>query len=186
MAIYICFIVVSISACVNTMSDVNDLTEDLQLTVETATNVEILYSDSAQIKVRITGPKMNRYIDRENPKEEFPNGVHVEFYGAQGEVLSWLDANYAVRETKKSRIITRDEVQLYNEKNEKLETSELIWDENDDIIYTDRFVMITQPERGDTSYGYGFVANNDFTQFEIQKNSGKMNVSELTQKLEGK
>jgi hypothetical protein len=43
--------------------------------------------------------------------------------------------------------------------------------------------MITQPERGDTSYGYGFVANNDFTRFEIQKNSGKMNIDDITKEL---
>jgi len=74
-------------------------------------------------------------------------------------------------------------VNLYNEKNEKLETWELIWDEKGDRVYTDRFVMITQPERGDTSYGYGFVANNDFTRFEIQKNSGKMNIDDITKEL---
>ncbi len=170
-------------SCVTKMEDIDNLTSGLEASVEVATNVEILYSDSAQVKVKVSGPTMNRYLDRENPREEFPDGVHVEFFGPDGEIESWLDADYAIRESKKSRIITRQNVNLYNEKNEKLETSELIWDEKADKVFTNRFVMITQPERGDTSYGHGFIANNDFTRFEIQKNSGKMNISDVTKEL---
>lgn len=182
---YLIFILVSIItlSCVTKMEDIDNLTSGLEASVEVATNVEILYSDSAQIKVKISGPTMNRYLDNSNPREEFPDGVHVEFFGPDGQIESWLDADYAVRETKKSRIVTRYNVNLYNEKNEKLETSELIWDEKADKVYTNRFVMITQPERGDTSYGHGFIANNDFTRFEIQKNSGKMNITDVTKEL---
>ncbi len=176
-------IIVSTFSCVTKMEDIDNLTNGLAASMEVATNVEILYSDSAQIKVKISGPTMNRYLDKTNPREEFPDGVHVEFFGPDGQIESWLDADYAVRETKKSRIVTRKNVNLYNEKNEKLETSELIWDEKGGKVYTNRFVMITQPERGDTSYGHGFVANNDFTRFEIQKNSGKMNINDVTKEL---
>lgn len=184
-AIYSLGILLSImmTACVNEMGEVNNMTQNLATSVEVATDVEILYSDSAQIKVKVVGPTMNRYLDRDNPREEFPDGVHVEFFGADGEVVSWLDADYAIRNQNKSQIIARKNVNLYNEKNEKLETWELIWDETDDRVYTDRFVMITQPERGDTSYGYGFEAVDDFKKFEIKKNSGKMNVSELSKEL---
>jgi len=177
------FILTTLVSCVTKMEDIDDLTEKHEASVEVATNVEVLYSDSAQIKVKVSGPTMNRYLDKTNPREEFPDGVHVEFYGEDGEITSWLDADYAVRETKKSRIITRQNVNLYNAKQEKLETWELIWDEKNDRVYTERFVMISQPERGDTSYGYGFEANNDFTRFEIQKNSGKMNIEDVTKEL---
>lgn len=170
-------------SCVTKMEDIDNLTNGLEASIEVATNVEILYSDSAQIKVKISGPTMNRYLDRDNPREEFPDGVHVEFFGVDGQIESWLDADYAVRETNKSRIVTRKNVNLYNAKNEKLETGELIWDEIGDKVFTDRFVMITQPERGDTSYGYGFVAKNDFKRFEIQKNSGKMNIADIMQEV---
>lgn len=173
------------SACVTDIEKVNAITQEVQTSIERATDVEILYSDSAQLKVKVSGPTMLRYIDRDNPKEEFPDGVHVEFFNEKGRVISWLDADYAIRNSKESNIITRQNVNLYNSDNEKLETWELIWDEKDDRVYTDRFVMISQPEKGDTSYGYGFEAQNDFTRFEIKKNSGKMNVSELQRELQG-
>lgn len=171
-------------SCVTKIEDIDDLTSTHEASIEVATNVEVLYSDSAQIKVKVSGPTMHRHLDKNNPREEFPDGVHVEFYGPNGEISSWLDADYAVRETKKSRIITRQNVNLYNAKQEKLETWELIWDEKKDKVFTDRFVMISQPERGDTSYGYGFEANSDFTRFEIRKNSGKMNIADVTKELE--
>lgn len=173
------------SACVTDIEKVNAITQEVQTSIERATDVEILYSDSAQLKVKVSGPTMLRYIDRDNPKEEFPDGVHVEFFNEKGRVISWLDADYAIRNSKESNIITRQNVNLYNSDNEKLETWELIWDEKDDRVYTDRFVMISQPEKGDTSYGYGFEAQNDFTRFEIKKNSGKMNISELERELQG-
>ena len=110
-------IIVTSFSCVTKMEDIDNLTSELKASIELATNVEILYSDSAQIKVKISGPTMNRYLDRNNPREEFPNGVHVEFFGPDGQIESWLDADYALRETKKSRIITRQNVNLYNEKN---------------------------------------------------------------------
>jgi len=170
-------------SCITKMEDIDSLTATHEASIEVATDVEVLYSDSAQIRVKVSGPTMNRHLDKNNPREEFPDGVKVEFYGPNGEITSWLDADYAVRETKKSRIITRQNVNLYNAKQEKLETWELIWDEKKDRVYTERFVMISQPERGDTSYGYGFESNNDLTRFEIKKSSGKMNIEELTKKL---
>ena len=182
--IYTCLSLILSYGCVNEINEVDHLTENLVVSIETATNVDILYSDSAQIKVRISGPTMHRYLDKDYPRDEFPDGVHVEFYGDDQKIMSWLDAEYAVREQNKSRIITQQNVRLYNEKNEKLETWELIWDTKSDRIYTDRFVMITQPERGDTSYGYGFEATNDFKKFEIQNTSGKMNISELSKHLD--
>lgn len=176
-------ILLGMYSCVTEIDKVNALTDNLETSVETATEVEILYSDSAQLKVKIAGPTMNRYLDKDNPREEFPDGVHVEFFNDKGRIISWLDADYAVHIQKESKIITQKNVNLYNSENEKLETWELIWDEKQDRVYTDRFVMITQPEKGDTSYGYGFEANNDFTRFEIKKNSGKMNISDLEREL---
>jgi hypothetical protein len=45
-------------------------------------------------------------------------------------------------------------------------------------------VRITQPEKGDTSYGYGFETNKNFTEFKIKKNfSAKMNVEDISNAL---
>jgi hypothetical protein len=41
-------------------------------------------------------------------------------------------------------------------------------------------VRITDPVKGDTTYGFGFKANQDFTHFEIKKKvQGKINVTDI-------
>lgn len=156
-----------------------------EISMEIAKNIRMYYSDSAQVKVMIKAPLLKRYLDPQNAKEEFPEGVYVEFYRSLNNPESWLESKFAVRYEKEGIIVAQDSVVLYNKSNEKIESSELIWDEEKQIIYTDKFVRITQPEKGDTSYGYGLVANQEFTEFEIKRKfSAKMNINDLTKALE--
>lgn len=180
------FVLISFLSCTNDVSEVDSLTRQYTVSTETATNVEILYSDSADIKVKITAPTLIKILDKRAPRDEFPDGIHVDFFGPNKKVTSWLDANTAIREEKTGLVYARKEVKLYNNQNEKLETPELIWDEKEQLIYTDKIVRITQPEKGDTSIGIGFTANQEFTRFEIKKKfSGKISVKEMAEKLKG-
>ncbi len=179
-----CCLIVLLS-CENKMTDVNKLLSEEVPLDEIAHDVLINYSDSAQLKVKAWGPTMR--IDREGKetREEFPDGLHVEFYNQRQQVESWLDSKYAIREYTNNIIIARDSVILYNKSNDKLETSELIWDEKKQLIYTDKFVRITQPEKGDTVFGYGFETDQEFKEFKISNFSGKMTVDEIDQALSG-
>lgn len=178
------FIITIILSCSNDLKEVNELFTKEVLKVEEAKNVEILYSDSANVKVRITGKKLLRYLDKQSPRQEFPEGVYVEFFDNMGKPSSYMEAKYALRNDKDDIIIARDSVVLYNAQDEKLETSELFWEEESGKIYTSKFVRITQPERGDTSYGVGFESDRNFERFVIKrKYSATMTVEELSEAL---
>ena len=171
-------------SCSNDIAEVNALFETIDTEVEHARNVSVIYSDSAKVRLKVSGPKLERYITKANPKDVFTDGVHVEFMDELQRPLSWLDAKYLERAEKTGLVVVRDSVVLYNSKNEKLETSELIWDEVGEFIFTEKFVRITQPERGDTSYGYGFQTNKDFTEFVIKRNfSAKMSMDDISSAL---
>jgi hypothetical protein len=66
---------------------------------------------------------------------------------------------------------------LRNDRGERLNGPELIWDEKLKEIYTDRFVKITQAD-GSVVYSYGFKSNEAFTRYELNAISGDMNVEE--------
>ncbi len=171
-------------ACSNDLEEVNALFETIDTDIEHATDVHVIYSDSAKIRLKVNGPKLERHVGPKDPKDVFTDGVHVEFMDENQVPLSWLDAKYLERVERENLVTVRDSVVLYNTENEKLETSELIWDEKNEYIYTDKFVRITQPEKGDTSYGYGFETNKQFTEFTIKKNfSAKMNVKDISAAL---
>lgn len=150
--------------------------------VEIAENVEILYSDSAMVRVRITSPRLHHYNTREDARQEFRSGVKVEFLNPDRSVSSTLIAKKGVRYQEKGQIFVRDSVVFFTAKNEKLETEELIWDEQSEKIFTEKFVKVTKP--GEVIYGYGLEANQDFTYWKITIPKGRIKVDPLDQALQ--
>ncbi|MCB9305061.1 MAG: LPS export ABC transporter periplasmic protein LptC [Lewinellaceae bacterium] len=145
--------------------------------VETARDVEILYSDSAIVRVRVTGPVMYNYIDRENPRQEFPESVKIEFLEPDLSIKSTLTAKKAMRYQEKGQIVARDSVVLTTAEQEKLETEELIWDEKTAKVFTEKFVKVTKP--GEVIYGYGLEAEQDFSYWKITVPKGRIKVEQL-------
>lgn len=166
-------------ACSNEIKEIDSfINERIRTQVETGKNIRIIYSDSALVRVIVHAPVMERYTSFTEPKDEFPKGILVEFLDVNKKVFSWLKADMAVRDELKKKIIAKGNVEFYNDRQEKLETPELIWDEQEKIIYTDKLVRITQAEKGDTTYGFGFRANQDLSRFEIRKKvQGKVNTT---------
>jgi len=174
-----------IISCTNDIKDVNNISTNRASLSEIARDVEILYSDSAVVKVRIKSPTLKRYTVKGETYDEFPDGLLVEFMDDNQRVKSWLEADYAVRKDREQKIYMESNVQLYNKNNDKLETEALVWDEGIKEIYTSRTVKISQPSRGDTSLGHGFKADQEFTRFEIKRKfSAIKNVDDLTKDLD--
>lgn len=171
--------------CSTDINEVNAITDSEHLKKEEAKFVVILYSDSAKVNVRITADKMIRHLDKKNPRDEFPDGIFVEFLGVSGKPYSWLEADRAVRYEKSSEVIAQGNAKFYNRKKETLTSTELIWNESDQKLRTNKFVQITQPMKGDTSYGFGFEANEEFTQFEIKsKTSSIFNIQDFKEDVD--
>jgi LPS export ABC transporter protein LptC len=145
--------------------------------IEVGKEVEILYSDSALVRVRVTAPVLHNVLDRENPRQEFPNGIKVDFFDANLNVFSVLTAKTATREPEKAIVTARDSVVLITAKNEKLETEELIWDERAAMTRTDKFVKVTKP--GEVIYGYGLEATQDFSYWKIIVPKGRIQVKQV-------
>lgn len=175
-----------LASCANNLTEVDAFLADQEILVETSKNIRMIYSDSAQIKVIVSAPRMRGYLDRKNPRQEFPDGVHADFMNDYGKESSFLESKYAIRYEKDKVIHCKDSVVVYNLDGAKLETSELYWNEKDGKMYTEKFVRITQGEKGDTTYGVGFESNQDFTKFSIKnKFSAKMTKMETQRALVG-
>lgn len=151
------------------MKEVNALVDKKELNVEIAKNVEILYSDSAIVRMKIIAPEMHRHLSKTNAKEEWPKGIHVDFYDLNKNSTAWLDAKYAIRIDKENKIIVKDSVVLHNQQGDILKSSELLWDQKKEILSTDEFVQIIQTSSQDTIYGFGFETDKDFKKFIIKR-----------------
>jgi LPS export ABC transporter protein LptC len=142
--------------------------------VEIAWDVMLEYSDSLTIKAKVEGHKLVRYTNTEDEREEFPEGVKVTFYDKEGQPTSDLVADFGVRHGRKSQIRGIGNVIFKHQTGEKLETEELIWDEEKGLIYTQKFVMITTED--EKIWGMGFESNPDFTRRKINTPQGRINI----------
>ncbi len=174
--VFLLVILVFITSCTNNIEDVNTITKKYDVTKDVGENVKIIYSDSAQIKLTIEAPILERYNDSNEPQDVFPKGIFISFLNDQKVATSWLKADYAVRSPRKQNMIAKGNVVFYNIENDRLNTSELIWDEAKKKIYTEKFIRITQPSKGDTIYGMGFETDSEFKRMEIkQRVKAKLN-----------
>ncbi|MBN8678464.1 MAG: LPS export ABC transporter periplasmic protein LptC [Chitinophagales bacterium] len=174
-SIFWCLIpVYLLTACTDSIKETRQVFTQDDVAVEVGKEVEILYSDSAFVRVRVTGPLLHNYSDREKPRQEFPEGIKMDFLMPDLSVRSVLTAKAATRFQTEGRIVVRDSVVLTTVKQEKLETEELIWDERTAKIRTDKFVKVSQP--GEVIYGFGLEAEQDFSYWRILVPKGKIKV----------
>lgn len=177
------FLAAVMTACATDPGEVNEIFSAADPGVERAEDFHMIFSDSGRIKARISGPLLLHYLDPSKQQDEFPEGVNVEFYGASGNVQSWLSARYALRLARDQKVILRDSVVMNNEKGEKLQTAELIWDELAGMVKTDKFAKITR-EDGTIIYCYGFISNEQFTDYTLLSIEGPVNIEALKEGTE--
>ncbi|MEO1627455.1 MAG: LPS export ABC transporter periplasmic protein LptC [Bacteroidota bacterium] len=164
-------------ACENDLAEVQKIIDRDETGREVAYDVELLYSDSAVMRVSIKAPVMYRYLDNNNPRAEFPNGVQVDFFNDAGKREGFLTSKYALRLDDRQQIIVRDSVVWQNRRKEMLESEELIWDERSRKVSTKKFVKITRPD--EIIYGYGLMADQDFTSSRIEAVQGRIKVDKI-------
>lgn len=164
------------------MAEVAQFFEKETIQVVEAKDVEIYYSDSAVVRVKITAPRLLNYIDTKEPRAEFVDGLVADFYNTAQEKQSKLVAKFGVKYDTKNIIIVRDSVVITTIRDEKLETEELIWDEKTGNIETDKFVKVSSPN--EVVYGYGLVANDDFSYWKIKAVTGRIEAKDIVKEFE--
>jgi LPS export ABC transporter protein LptC len=161
----LCFLPLFLFSCENDIRTIKLLTSPDKLPVETEKDVELLYSDSAKMKLRLKAPELNRFEGTPN-YIELPRGVALTFYDDSMKMKSMLTANYAKRNLDNGQMEARNNVVVVNERGDKLFTEHLVYEENSDPqIHTDANVTIITAE--DTLYGKGLESNRDFTRYKI-------------------
>ncbi len=159
------------------MKEIEALTDYSQFPNHSAENIEITYTDSAKIKLKIFAPILNNYEKTEDSSyTECPEGIEVHIYDKLGEVKTKITANYAIKHENIYIWEAKDDVVVVNKKGEQLNTEHLIWDQEKEIIYTDKYVRITTDN--ETLHGNGMTAKQDFTNWKIKDPHGIISLDE--------
>lgn len=176
LSIFALLAALAMGACGRQPEDVTALSADLNPDVELAEDVQIVYSDSARVRIRISGPRMLSYVSKAEPRQEFPDGVVVDFFDPNLQIASTLVGRYAIRYEHKGQVVVQDSVVWQSLLGERLETEELIWDEKLQKVYSNKFAVIKRPD--EIIYGHGFTSNQDFTDARINAVEGIIAVED--------
>lgn len=139
-------------------------------------NVVYYYSDSAIMKAKITTPHLVEKKVGHDIETEANRGIRIEFYTPAGSIESYLTANKARLYNSKSIGEATGNVIVFNDKQEKLETEKLIWEQHKNILHTNSSVKITTPK--EVIFGEGLESNTSFTKYKIFKIKGTITVQE--------
>jgi LPS export ABC transporter protein LptC len=174
-AALLCFftITVLISSCKNDLDQAKLVTSRANVNIEKGKDVNIQYSDHGKTKIVASARSVTRF-NTEKPYMEFSDGIKVSFFSEDGTVGTTMTADYASAVENSNLMTARKNVEVINNKGEKLNTEEIIWDEQKKIIYSNAFVKITTAE--EIIWGNGMEANEDFTDYVIKKVIGKVKV----------
>ena len=141
-----------------------------------AENVELRYSEDHVVKVKLLAEVVHEFL---NGDREFPRGIYIEFFDAEGKLSSKLRANHAYYYKKDNLWKATGKVEVINlEKNEQLNTEELFWRPAKEDIYTESFVTIRM--QTEVLYGEGLEAKQDMSLYTIKKPQGEFKLEENT------
>ena len=139
--------------------------------IEEGTKIESYLSQDGKMKAKLTAPFLLRHMV-DTPYLEFPRSLHVDFYNDTLRIESTLDARYAKYRETERKVLLKDSVRVINIINrDTLETSELWWDQNTQEFFTDKPVVVRQPDK--TIYGKnGLKAAQNFTWYYFYGTTG--------------
>lgn len=167
--------VLSIFSCENSVEVIKSITAVTSLPRQYAENVEITYSDSGLQQVKIIAPRLEYYQkSAEDQYYEFPKGLKMLIYDHSQQARSSVTAGYAIYRKAEHLWEARDSVVAINQSGEILRTELLFWDEQRQIIYTDKFARVT--DETSEIQGEGFEADENFTHWEFKKVTGMIDI----------
>ncbi len=164
--------------CENDIERINMLTEQSEIPILKSKNIEVIYSDSAKVKVHIIAPAYQSFPDVERPYDEFPEGMEVYFYDDSMKIESEIRADYTIYyPQEKLWHATGNVIARRLDNGDALNTEELFWDMESEIIYSDSYTRVHNEEN--ILYGKkGFKSDQNLSNWQLIGSSGTINVQD--------
>jgi LPS export ABC transporter protein LptC len=141
-----------------------------------ALEITTLISDSGITRYRISTPQWDVYDKANQPYWEFPMGIHFERFDANLKVDANIHSNYAKYLQNERLWFLKGNVKMMNIKGELFETERLYWDQQQEKIYSDTVVKITQATH--IINAVGFEANQNMTWYTFKNTQGMFPVAD--------
>lgn len=166
-----------LSACSSHKKELADaISEKDSLPDMRTLGVTTLISDSGITRYRINAEEWLVYDKRQTPYWAFEKGIYLEKFDSLFQIDASIEADTAYYYQNKKLWELKGHVFINNLKGEKFNTEQLFWDQNKELIYSDKYIRIEQEEK--IIMGYGFESNQQMTRYNIRNTSGVFPVKE--------
>lgn len=159
-------------SCENKIEKIQEYSAVEDLPAIESEGLETVYSDSAIIRFKLKAPKLLRYDDVKEPFSEFPDGIELEEYDAQMNVVSRITADYALKYDKDEKWVAKNNVIVVNMEGDSLKTEELVWEKAKGKLYSEQYVEIVRKDQ--IIRGIGFESDQDMSNWEIKNVTGQL------------
>tara|TARA_B100000497_G_C7600664_1_gene360929 strand:+ start:196 stop:765 length:570 start_codon:yes stop_codon:yes gene_type:complete len=150
--------------------------------IEIVDSVYMTRIDSTGLLFELTSPRMIVSFTDNSTNEEYPAGLDIVFHNKSNNSKSLISADYAFVDENGLTTIKGD-VLIQSEKGDRLETSHLLWDQQFRTLQSEKMIRLIQAT-GDTTFGFGLNANEDFSRFQIKNGyAGKVKFDDLKSQL---
>ena len=140
--------------------------EILSLPSLTGQDIYTVFTDSGKIKMIMSAPVMEKWDNVNSPYTEFRKGMKIFLHDGHKDPVATASSRYAKFFDKENLWELDDSVVIINESGDKLETEQLFWNRDKNLVYTDRFVKITNEDQ--TVMGTGFESDPQLTRRKIK------------------
>lgn len=159
-------------SCVNDLDTIKKVTTRSDAPDDITENLKIIQTDSGYAKFQLFAKLAETYTKPETVTK-FKDGLKVNFFTDDGQVVSCLTALYGEMNISKGTFYVKDSVQLVNyAKNQRMETEELTWSKIDSSIFTDKAVIVRNSQG--ILFGDGIRSKQDFSTYVFLRPKGKI------------
>lgn len=139
-----------------------------------AEGVTIIYSKGGHVQSRLFTKEFIRNESVKPSYVDMKKGLKVEFYDDSLHIKNTLTARTGRWYDDEGNIILRDSVVIINDKGDELRTSELVWNEKQQIFFTEKKVHVVTATQIIT--GIGMESSQDFSWYRIKDILGSIAV----------
>jgi LPS export ABC transporter protein LptC len=169
-------VVLLLSSCENDLKAIQKISaQEVSKPVNTTTGLDVIFSDSAKVKFRLTAPLMLEYIEKSY--REMPKGLKVISYDAKKQQSSQIVAEYGIMRDKENTIELRRNVVASNAKGETFKSDELIWDKTKKEFFSNKPVDVTFAN-GTHLQGTNFRSDENMQHWTMGNTNGQIPVNQ--------
>jgi len=132
--------------------------------------ITTIISDSGITRYRITAKVWCMYDKTSEPYWDFPEGLHLERFDENYNVDAKIDCKRARYYDTRRLWELNDSVRATNLDGDQFATQQLFWSQNEERIYSDSAIVVTQRDK--KIMGEGFESNQSMTRYTIRKTKG--------------